>query len=112
MIRQGGFMRFKEEFIKELIKRLKENIEIIESSFNLSKIELIKTKLYNIEPYEFHIPVLLEEDPYIFLNKITYAIINKQEIKVSKTNIACELLLELINLILDEFKIERIDKIG
>ena len=39
-------------------------------------------------------------------------VINKQEVKVSSTNIACDLLLELINLILDEFGVERIGKIG
>ena len=45
------------------------------------------------------------------LNKLTYIIINRQEIKVVTNNIACNLILELINLILDEFKIERIEKI-
>lgn len=48
-------MRFKEEFIKELVKRLKENIDIIESSFLLANKDLVKNKLYNIEPYEFQI---------------------------------------------------------
>ena len=105
-------MKFKDEFIKEVIKRLKENIDMIESSFELSKENLIKTKLYNIEPEEYHLPVLVESDPYSFLSKLMYAIINKQEIKVASTNIACDLLLELINLILDEFEMERIVKIG
>ena len=62
-------MRFKEEFIKELIKRLKENNDIIESSFNLANKVFIKNKINTIEPYEFHIPILLEDDPYLFLNK-------------------------------------------
>ncbi len=104
-------MRFKEEFIKELVKRLKENIDIIESSFLLANKDLVKNKLYNIEPYEFHLSILFEDDPYMFLSKLVYAIVNKQEIKVSSTNIACDLLLELVNLILDEFQIERIGKI-
>lgn len=104
-------MRFKEEFIKELVKRLKENIDIIESSFLLANKDLVKNKLYNIEPYEFHLSILFEDDPYMFLNKLVYAIVNKQEIKVSSTNIACDLLLELVNLILDEFQIGRIGKI-
>ncbi len=106
-----GIMRFKEEFITELIHRLKENINIIESSFNLSNKPLIKTQLYTINPIEFHLPILLEEDPYIFLNKLVYVIINKQELKVSRTNIACDLLLELVNLILEEFNKERIGRI-
>lgn len=105
-------MRFKEEFIKELIKRLKENIDIIESSFLLSDKNFIKSKLLNIEPFDYHLSILLEDDPYIFLNKLVYSIINKQEVKVSSTNISCDLLLELVNLILQEFKLERIDKIG
>ncbi len=105
-------MRFKEEFIKELIKRLKENIDIIESSFLLSDKNFIKSRLLNIEPFEYHLSILLEDDPYIFLNKLVYSIINKQEVKVSSTNISCDLLLELVNLILQEFKLERIDKIG
>lgn len=105
-------MRFKEEFIKELVRRLKENIDIIESSFNLANKVLVKSKLYTIEPYEFHMPILLEDDPYLFLNKLVYAITNKQEIRVSGTNMACDLLLELINLILLEFKMERIGRIG
>ncbi|HIS18988.1 MAG TPA: hypothetical protein IAC02_10330 [Candidatus Coprovivens excrementavium] len=104
-------MRFKEEFIKELVKRLKENIDIIESSFLLANKDLVKNKLYNIEPYEFHLSILFEDDPYMFLSKLVYAIVNKQEVKVSSTNIACDLLLELVNLILDEFQIGRIGKI-
>ena len=105
-------MRFKEEFIKELVKRLKENIDLIESSFNLSGIPLIKNKIVDVNPIEFHLTVLVENDPYAFLNKIVYCVVNKQEVRVSTGNIACELLLEMINLILDEFKTERIDKIG
>lgn len=105
-------MRFKDEFIKELVKRLKENIDLIESSFNLSGISLIKNKIVDIDPIEFHLTVLVESDPYVFLNKVVYCVINKQEIRVSTGNIACELLLEMINLILDEFKLERIEKIG
>ena len=105
-------MRFKEDFIKELIKRLKENADIIESSFNLSNISFIKNKLWLIEPVPYHLSVLVEDDPYVFLNKISYVIINKQDVKVSSTNIACDLLLELVNLILDEFGVERIGKIG
>jgi hypothetical protein len=105
-------MRFKEDFLRELLKRLKENIEIIESSFELADKPFNKTKLLGIVPFEFHLSILLEDDPYVFLSKLVYAIVNRQEVKVSSTNIACDLLLELVNLILDEFKIERIDKIG
>ncbi len=104
-------MKFKEEFIKELIKRLKENIDLIESGFNLSNKELVKNKLYSIEPIEFHLSVLLEDDPYIFLNKLVYVIVNRQNVKVGSSNIACDLLLELINLILAEFDMERIVRI-
>lgn len=105
-------MRFKEDFIKELVKRLKENIDVIESSFVISNKELIKSSLYNIEPIEYHLSILLEDDPYLFLNKLVYCIVNRQELKVSSTNIACDLLLELVNLILKEFRLERIGKIG
>ena len=105
-------MKFKEEFIKEVTKRIKENIDIIESSFNLDNIELVKSKLIDIEPIEYRISVLLENDPYVFLNKLIYIIINKQEVKVSSTNIACDLLLELVNLVLLEFNLERIGKIA
>ncbi len=105
-------MRFKEEFLKELLRRIKENMDILESSFEISDKTFIKTKLLNIEPCEFHLSILLEDDPYLFMNKLVYSIINKQEVKVSSTNIACDLLLELVNLILDEFKLERIEKIG
>ena len=107
-----GIMRFKEEFLKELVKRLKENIDCIESSFNLSGFDLVKTKLYNVEPIEYHLSVLVEDDPYIFLGKLIYSVVNQQEIKVSNSNICCDLLLVLVNLILDEFEIERIGKIG
>ena len=61
---------------------------------------------------EFHLSILLEDDPYLFLNKLIYSVVNRQDIKVSSTNIACDLLLELVNLILEEFKLERIVKIG
>ena len=105
-------MRFKEDFIKELIKRLKENIDIIESSFLLAGKDMVKNKLYNIEPIEYRLSILLEDDPYLFLNKLVFCVINRQKLKVSNTNIACDLLLELVNLILDEFKVERIGKIG
>lgn len=105
-------MRFKDDFLKELLKRLKENIDIIESSFSLINVELVKNKLYDCEPLEFHLSILLEDDPYLFLNKLIFSVVNKQEIKVSSTNIACDLLLELVNLILEEFKMERIVKIG
>jgi hypothetical protein len=104
-------MRFKEDFIRELIRRLKENIDIIESSFELSNKELIKNKLFDINPIEFHLSVLFEDDPYIFLNKLVYAVVNKQELRVSSTNIACDLLLELVNLVLKEFGMERIGRI-
>lgn len=105
-------MRFKEDFIKELVRRLKENIDIIESSFVLADKELLKSKLYNIEPIEYRLSILLEDDPYLFLNKLVFCVINRQELKISSTNIACDLILELVNLILDEFKVERIGKIG
>lgn len=105
-------MRFKEDFIKELVKRLKENIDVIESSFTISNKELVKSSLYNIDPIEYHLSILLEDNPYLFLNKLVYCIVNRQELKVSSTNIACDLLLELVNLILVEFRLERIGKIG
>ena len=105
-------MRFKEEFLRELLHRLKENIDIIESSFNLANIELVKTKLYDINPIEYRLPILVEDNPYDFVNKLSYTIINKSEVKVATNNIACDLLLELINLILKEFQMERIGRIG
>ena len=105
-------MRFKEEFIRELIRRLKENIDIVESSFIVSGLDFVKNKILDIEPIEFHLTLLVEDDPYLFLNKMVYCIVNKQELKVSTSNIACELLLELVNLILDEFNIERIEGLG
>ncbi len=105
-------MRFKEEFLRELDKRLKENIDLIESSFSLAGKDLVKSKLYNIELIEYHMPILLEDDPYLFLGKLVYTIVNKQKIRVSNTNIVCELLLELVNLILLEFKMERIGRLG
>jgi len=105
-------MGFKDEFLNELIRRLKENTKIIESSFNLAGIEYDKNKLLNLELINFKLPILVEDNPYIFLNKLVYAIVNYQDIKVTQSNIACDLLLELINLILDEFKLERIEQIG
>ena len=105
-------MNFKDEFLKELNKRLKENIDIIESSFEMSNIVLVKNKLYNLEPTEFRLSILVEDDPYAFLSKIVFCIINKLPVKVSCNNIACELLLELVNMILDEFEVERVDKFG
>lgn len=105
-------MRFKEDFLRELARRLKENMEIIESSFELTDKPFSKNKLLDVVPIEFHLSILLEDDPYLFLGKLIYAVVNRQEIRVSSTNIACDLLLELVNLILEEFKIERIDRIG
>lgn len=105
-------MKFKEEFLRELVRRIKENMDIIESSFALARIDLIKNKIVNVEPIEYRLSVLLEDDPYIFLNKLVYTIINRQEVKVSSTNIACDLLLELVNLVLLEFNLERIGKIA
>lgn len=105
-------MMFKNEFITELIRRLKENIDIIQSSFQLVNVDLVKSRLYNIEPIEYHLSVLLEDDPYKFINMLVYVIVNKQEVKVSRTNIACDLLLELVNMVLDEFGMGRIGKIG
>lgn len=105
-------MRFKEDFIKELIRRLKENVDIVESSFLLADKDFQKNLLYDIEPIEYRLSILLEDDPYLFLNKLVFCIINRQELRVSSTNIACDLLLDLVNLILDEFAVERIGKIG
>ena len=81
-------MRFKDDFLKELLRRLKENIDIIESSFSLIDVELVKSRLYDFEPLEFHLSILLEDDPYLFLNKLIYSVVNRQDIKVSSTNIA------------------------
>ena len=106
------YMRFKEDFIKELIRRLKENVDIVESSFLLADKDFQKNLLYDIEPIEYRLSILLEDDPYLFLNKLVFCIINRQELRVSSTNIACDLLLDLVNLILDEFAVERIGKIG
>lgn len=105
-------MRFKDEFLKELLKRLKENVDIIESAFYIANIKLDNNKLYNIEPIDYHLTLLVDNDPYDFLNKLVYCIVNKQEVKVSTKNIACEILFNLVNLILDEFSVERIGKIG
>ena len=105
-------MKFKEEFLNELVKRIKENMDIIESSFNLSDIHLVKSKIVNVEPIEYRLSILMEEDPYLFLNKLIYCIINKQEVRVTTSNIACDLLLELVNLIMEEFNLERIGKIA
>lgn len=105
-------MRFKDEFLNELVKRIKENMDVIESSFNLSNFHLIKSKILRIEPIEYRLSIVIEDDPYLFLNKLVFCIINKQEVRVTTSNIACDLLLELINLIMEEFKLERIDKIA
>ena len=105
-------MRFKEDFLRELSRRLKEIMDVLDSSFELSNKVFVKTRLLSVLPIEFHLSILLEDDPYLFLGKLIYAIINRQEVRVSSTNIACDLILELVNLILDEFKVERIDKIG
>lgn len=101
-------MRFKEEFLRELRRRIRENIDLIESSFKLARIDLVKSRLLDIEPIEYHLSMLIEEDPYLFLGRLSYMIINKQNVVVSRTNIACDLLLELVNLILEEFGLERI----
>lgn len=105
-------MRFKDEFLKELLKRLKENVDIIESAFYIANIKLDNNKLYRVEPIDYHLTLLVDNDPYDFLNKLVYCIVNKQEVKVSTKNIACEILFNLVNLILDEFSVERIGKIG
>ena len=105
-------MRFKEEFLRELSKRLKENSELIESSFSLAHVNFVKSRLYDIQPIEFRLNLLVENDPYVFLNKLVYSIINRQEIKVASTNIACDLLLALVNLIMEEFDLERIGQVG
>ena len=105
-------MRFKDEFLKELLKRLKENSDIIESAFYIANIKFDNSKLYKLEPIDYHLTLLVDSDPYIFLNKLIYCIVNKQEVKVSTKNIACEIIFSLINLILDEFGVERIGKIG
>ena len=105
-------MRFKEEFLRELRRRLRENMDLIESSFKLCKIELIKSKILEIEPIEYHLSLLIEDDPYLFLGRLSYMIINKQSVTISRTNIACDLLLELVNLILEEFGLERIASYG
>ena len=105
-------MRFKEDFLKELRRRLRENIDLIESSFKLSRIEFSKTKILEIEPIEYHLSMLIEDDPYLFLGRLSYMVINKQNITIGQTNIACDLLLELVNLILEEFGLERIGSYG
>jgi hypothetical protein len=105
-------MRFKEEFLKELLRRLKENIDIIESAFYIANMKLEKNDLYNVEPIDYHLTLLVDNNPYEFLRKLNYCIVNKQEVKVSTKNIACEILFDIVNLILDEFSVERIGKIG
>lgn len=105
-------MRFKDEFIKELLRRLKENIDIVESAFYIAGLKLDKVKMMDINPIEYHLTLLVDNDPYEFLNKLIYCVINKQEVKVSTRNMACEMLFNIVNLILDEFSIERIGKIG
>lgn len=105
-------MRFKDEFIKELLRRLKENIDIVESAFYIAGLKFEKGKLLDINPVDYHLPLLVDKDPYEFLNKLVYCVINKQEVKISTGNMACEMLFNIVNLILDEFSIERIGKIG
>ena len=105
-------MRFKEDFLKEFARRAKENMDLLESSFAISRIDLIKSKVINPEIIEHHLPVLIEDDPYIFIGKLIYSVIERVEVRVSKTNICCMLLLEMVNLILKEFGIERIECIG
>ena len=105
-------MRFKEDFLRELRRRLRENIDLIESSFKLSRIEFSKTRILEIEPIEYHLSMLIEDDPYLFLGRLSYMVINKQNVTIGQTNIACDLLLELVNLILEEFGLERIGSYG
>ena len=105
-------MRFKEEFLKEFARRAKENMDLLESSFAISRVDLIKTKIINPEVIEHHLPVLIEDDPYIFVGKLIYSVTERVEVKVSKSNLCCMLLLEMVNLILNEFEIERIECIG
>ena len=105
-------MRFKEDFLRELRRRLKENMDLIESSFKLSRIDFSKTKMLEVEPVEYHLSMLIEEDPYMFLGRLAFLIINKQNVIVRRTNIACDLLLELTNLVLEEFGLERIASYG
>ncbi len=105
-------MRFKEDFLKEFARRAKENMDLLESSFAISRIDLIKSKVINPEIIEHHLPVLIEDDPYIFLGKLIYSVVERLEVRVSKSNICCMLLLEMVNLILKEFDIERIECIG
>ena len=105
-------MRFKEDFLKEFARRAKENMDLLESSFALSRIDLIKSKVINPEIIEHHLPLLIEDDPYVFIGKLIYSVTERVEVRVSKTNICCMLLLEMVNLILNEFGIERIECIG
>ena len=105
-------MRFKEEFLKEFARRAKENMDLLESSFAISRVDLIKSKVINPDIIEHHLPVIIEDDPYIFIGKLLYSVVERMEIKVSKSNICCMLLLEMVNLILNEFEIERIECIG
>ena len=105
-------MRFKEDFLKEFARRAKENMDLLESSFALSRVDLLKSKVINPEIIEHHLPVLIEDDPYIFIGKLIYSVTERVAVRVSKTNICCMLLLEMVNLILKEFGIERIECIG
>ena len=105
-------MRFKEDFLKEFARRAKENMDLLESSFAISRVDLVKSKVINPEIIEHHLPVLIEDDPYTFIGKLIYSVVERLEVKVSKTNICCMLLLEMVNLILNEFDIERIECIG
>ena len=108
----GGSMRFKDELLKEFARRAKENMDLLESSFALANVDLIKTKITNPDLIEHHLPVIIEDDPYIFTGKLLYSVVERSEIKVSRTNICCMLILEMVNLILKEFEIERIECIG
>ena len=105
-------MRFKEDFLKEFARRAKENMDLLESSFALSRVDLLKSKVINPEIIEHHLPLLIEDDPYVFIGKLIYSVTERVEVRVSKTNICCMLLLEMVNLILNEFGIERIECIG
>jgi len=105
-------MRFKDELLKEFARRAKENMDLIESSFDLANVDLVKSRITNPEIIEHHLPLLIEDDPYVFIGKLLFSVIERVEVKVSKSNICCMLLLEMVNLILDEFDVERIECVG
>lgn len=105
-------MRFKDELLKEFARRAKENMDLLESSFALVHVDLVKSRIINPEVIEHHMPLLIEDDPYTFIGKLLFSVIERTQIKVSKSNICCMLLLEMVNLILNEFDIERIECIG